>query len=64
MTERAVVIRISDYSWIDSSGAANSCLKIVDPDGGKTYDESFQDFTSKYEAMADATGWNLQMMHD
>ncbi len=43
--------------------AANTHLKIVDPDGGKTYDESFQDFTSKYEAMADATGWNLQMMH-
>jgi hypothetical protein len=43
--------------------AANTYLKIVDPDGGKTYDESFQDFTSKYEAMADATGWNLQMIH-
>jgi len=43
--------------------AANTHLKIVDPNGGKTYDESFQDFTSKYEAMADATGWNLQMMH-
>jgi hypothetical protein len=37
--------------------------KIVDGNGGKTYDESFQDFTSKYETMADATGWNLQMMH-
>ena len=42
---------------------ANTYLKIVDPNGGKTYDESFQNFTSKYEAMADATGWNLQMMH-
>jgi hypothetical protein len=27
-------------------------LKIIDPDGGKTYDELFQDFTSKYQAMA------------
>jgi len=43
--------------------ASNTFLKIVDPDGGKDYDELFQDFTSKYEAMADATGWNLQMMH-
>ena len=43
--------------------ATNTYLKIVDPDGGKAYDESFQDFTSKYEAMADATDWNLQMMH-
>jgi hypothetical protein len=43
--------------------AENTYLKIVDPNGGNTYDESFQDFTSKYEAMADATGWNLQMMH-
>jgi Papain-like cysteine protease AvrRpt2 len=42
---------------------ANTYLKIIDPDGGKTYDESFQNFTSKYEAMADAKGWNLQMMH-
>jgi len=43
--------------------ASNTYLKIVDPGGGKTYDESFQDFTSKYEAMVDETGWNLQMMH-
>ena len=43
--------------------AENTYLKIVDPNGGKTYDESFQDFTSKYEAMADATAWKLQMMH-
>jgi len=43
--------------------ATNTYLQIVDPDGGKTYDELFQDFTAKYEAMADATGWNLQMMH-
>jgi Papain-like cysteine protease AvrRpt2 len=35
--------------------AENTYLKIVDPNGGKTYDESFQDFTSKYEAMANAT---------
>ena len=43
--------------------AANTKLKIIDPNGGKTYEESFQDFTSKYEAMADASGWNLQIMH-
>ena len=42
---------------------ANTYLKIIDPDGGKAYDESFQNFTTKYEAMADAKGWNLQMMH-
>lgn len=41
----------------------NTYLKIVDPNGGMAYDELFNDFTSKYEAMADATGWNLQMMH-
>jgi hypothetical protein len=43
--------------------AQNTHLKIVDPDGGKTYDESFQDFTSKYEVMAHASGRNLQIMH-
>jgi hypothetical protein len=42
---------------------ANTYLKIIDPDGGKTYHESFQNFTTKYEAIADAKGWNLQMMH-
>lgn len=43
--------------------AFNTYLKIVDPNGGITYDELFTDFASKYEAMADANGWNLQMMH-
>ena len=44
--------------------AANTHLKIVDPDGGKTYDESFQDFTSKYEAMADATNGHSHDLRD
>lgn len=52
-----------DQQTRDDGDVANTYLKIVDPDGGQTYEESFQDFTSKYEAMADATGWNLQMMH-
>lgn len=43
--------------------ASDTYLKIVDPNGGTTYDELFEDFVFKYEAMADATGWNLQMMH-
>ena len=43
--------------------ATNTYLKIIDPAGGNTYDELFQDFTNKYEAMADAGGWNLQIMH-
>ncbi len=43
--------------------ADNTYLKIVDPNQGQEYDESFEDFASKYEAMADAQGWNLQMMH-
>ncbi len=43
--------------------ATNTYLKIIDPAGGKTYNELFQDFTAKYEAMADASGWNLQIMH-
>ena len=51
------------YGIYGDGDPANTYLKIVDPDGGTTYDESFQDFTSKYEAMADATGYNLQMMH-
>ena len=42
---------------------SNTFLKIIDPAGGRKYDESFQDFTNKYEAMADARGWNLQIMH-
>jgi hypothetical protein len=42
---------------------SNTFLKIIDPAGGKTYEESFDVFTSKYESMSDANGWNLQMMH-
>jgi hypothetical protein len=45
------------------SDATNTKLNIIDPDGGKTYEETFETFTSKYEAMADASGWNLQLMH-
>jgi hypothetical protein len=42
---------------------SNTFLKIIDPAGGKTYEESFDVFASKYESMSDANGWNLQMMH-
>ena len=43
--------------------AAGTFLKIIDPDQGKTYDESFDVFASKYESMSQANGWNLQMVH-
>jgi len=43
--------------------ASNTELKIIDPGTGTTYFEAFQDFVSKYEAMADASGWGIQMMH-
>jgi ABC-type bacteriocin/lantibiotic exporter with double-glycine peptidase domain len=43
--------------------AENSYLIIIDPATGTVYYESFQNFESKYEAMAAANGWNLQMMH-
>jgi hypothetical protein len=58
----AVHARIIRGMYGDAN-AENTYLKIADPDGGKTYDESSQHFTSKYEAMADATAWKLQMMH-
>lgn len=51
------------YGIHGDGNATTTFLKIIDPDGGKTYEESFDVFTSKYEAMADASGWNLQMMH-
>ncbi|HEV8508778.1 MAG TPA: papain-like cysteine protease family protein [Chitinophagaceae bacterium] len=38
-------------------------LKILDPDGGQTYDEAFDVFESKYESMAEAQGWTIQMLH-
>jgi Papain-like cysteine protease AvrRpt2 len=43
--------------------ATGTTLNIIDPDGGKTYDETFDVFSSKYESMSNANGWNLQMMH-
>jgi len=42
---------------------SGTMLTIVDPAGGRTYTESFEDFESKYNSMADATGWTIQMMH-
>jgi Papain-like cysteine protease AvrRpt2 len=48
---------------IHGDGDTDTKLSIIDPDGGKTYEETFETFTSKYEAMADASGWNLQLMH-
>jgi len=38
-------------------------IRIIDPAGGQTYDEAFDLFESKYEAMAEAEGWTVQMMH-
>ena len=38
-------------------------IKIIDPDGGKSYDESFKDFTGKYESLADVNTVNIQIMH-
>lgn len=38
-------------------------LRIIDPNGGRTYDESFTTFAGKYESMAAAKGWTIQMMH-
>lgn len=42
---------------------SDTFLNIIDPNQGQVYDESFIDFSNKYEAMAEANGWNLQMMH-
>jgi hypothetical protein len=38
-------------------------LTIVDPAGGRTYEESFSSFANKYESMSSAAGWTIQMMH-
>ncbi len=46
----------------DGTGAG-TLLKIIDPDQGQTYEESFDVFASKYESMSQANGWNLQMVH-
>jgi hypothetical protein len=43
--------------------ASNTYLKIIDPDGGRTYDELFKDFAAKYESLADDARYNVQMMH-
>jgi hypothetical protein len=46
-----------------ASLATATTMNVWDLAGGRKYDESSQNFTSKYEAIADARGWNLQMMH-
>jgi hypothetical protein len=40
-----------------------SFVRIIDPAGGQTYDEPFNIFESKYEEMAAARGWTIQIMH-
>ena len=61
-TNSAVHNRIIQGIYGDGT-IANTFLKIIDPDGGQTYNESFDTFASKYEGMSEANGWNLQMMH-
>ena len=61
-TNWAVHNRIIQGIYGDGT-TSNTFLKIIDPAGGKTYDESFDVFASKYESMSEANGWNLQMIH-
>ncbi|MCO5238305.1 MAG: hypothetical protein M9904_14025 [Chitinophagaceae bacterium] len=42
---------------------SDTFLDIIDPWTGTTYQESFETFTSKFESMADAEEWNIQIMH-
>jgi hypothetical protein len=42
---------------------SNTFLKIIDPDGGQSYEESFPDFASNYESLADDNRYKIQMMH-
>ena len=55
-------MRIIRGIYGDGTGAG-TLLKIIDPDQGQTYEESFDVFASKYESMSQANGWNLQMVH-
>jgi Papain-like cysteine protease AvrRpt2 len=43
--------------------ASGTILKIIDPNQGKSYDESFETFAATYESMTEANGWSIQLMH-
>ena len=59
----AVHARIIKGIYGDSDDTTKTFLSIIDPGTGTEYDESFDVFSTKYESMCDAKGWNLQMMY-